>query len=253
MTEAAFHSTLVLSFLAIALAVFGLLLFITAPYGRHTRGGWGPSMPTRLAWVIMELPSVAVFALCIALAAGPVTAPEIVLGALWLGHYIHRTFIFPHRMRGGGRPTPVLIAASGFAFNVGNAYLNGRWIYTLGPGYTDAWLSDPRFLVGAALFALGFAINYHADRVLANLRRPGESGYKVPRGGLYAYVSCPNYFGELLEWTGFAIAAWSLPAVAFAVWTAANLVPRARSHHRWYLETFPEYPRERKVLIPGVY
>lgn len=30
-------------------------------------------------------------------------------------------------------------------------------------------------------------------------------------GGMFQYVSGANFFGEILEWTGFAIASWSLP------------------------------------------
>jgi steroid 5-alpha-reductase/3-oxo-5-alpha-steroid 4-dehydrogenase 1 len=101
-----------------------------------------------------------------------------------------------------------------------------------------------------ALFVLGFSINLQADTILINLRQPGETGYKIPRGGLFRLVSCPNYLGELIEWTGWAIATWSLPGLAFAVWTAANLVPRALSHHRWYRDRFPDYPAERRAVIP---
>jgi 3-oxo-5-alpha-steroid 4-dehydrogenase 1 len=86
--------------------------------------------------------------------------------------------------------------------------------------------------------------------VLRALRKPGETGYAIPYGGLYRWVSCPNYFGELLEWIGFAIAAWTLPALAFAVFTFANLFPRALSHHRWYREKFVDYPADRKAMLP---
>jgi 3-oxo-5-alpha-steroid 4-dehydrogenase 1 len=33
----------------------------------------------------------------------------------------------------------------------------------------------------------------------------------------------------------------------------ANLVPRARAHHRWYRERFPDYPARRKALVPGLF
>src|SRR5207244_2864013 len=112
------------------------------------------------------------------------------------------------------------------------------------------WLLDPRFLVGAALFAAGFAVNRWADAVLRRLRRPGESRYQIPRGGLYELVSCPNYAGELVQWLGFAVAAWSPAAAAFALFTAANLVPRALAHHRWYRRTFAGYPAHRKAVLP---
>lgn len=63
-------------------------------------------------------------------------------------------------------------------------------------------------------------------------------------------MSSPNYLGEIIEWTGFALATWSLPGLAFALWTVANLVPRAVAHHRWYRGKFPGYPVERRALIP---
>ena len=106
--------------------------------------------------------------------------------------------------------------------------------------------------MGVGVFVLGFVINTHADTVLIKLRKPGETGYKMPRGGLYERVTCPNYLGELIEWVGFAIASWSLPGLAFAVYTAANLVPRALANRRWYRERFPDYPAHRKALIPYV-
>ena len=253
MSEHAFHGGLIWVWLGLSVVVFLSLLFLVAPYGRHARGGWGPTLETRLAWVLMELPAVAVFAVLWLLTERATSAPAAVLGALWLLHYVHRTFVFPFRMRVGQRRTPWVIVGSGFTFNVGNAYLNGRWLFALSPIYQPEWLGDPRFILGVTCFAAGFAINYHADRVLANLRKPGETGYKIPHGGLYRVISCPNYFGELLEWSGFALAAWSLPALAFAIWTAANLIPRARAHHRWYREKFPDYPASRKALFPGLY
>ena len=108
-------------------------------------------------------------------------------------------------------------------------------------------------LLFVALFLFGFAVTQHADRELFSLRRPGESGYKNPHGGLYRFVSCPNYLGEILEWCGWALATWSLAGLAFALWTIANLVPRARAHHRWYRTTFSEYPAERRAVVPFVY
>jgi protein-S-isoprenylcysteine O-methyltransferase Ste14 len=87
---------------------------------------------------------------------------------------------------------------------------------------------------------------------LFSLRRRGEKGYKIPHGGLYRWISCPNYFGELLEWTGWAIATWSLAGFSFALWTFANLVPRALSNHKWYRQKFADYPKNRKAIIPYI-
>ena len=135
-------------------------------------------------------------------------------------------------------------------FNLANAYLNARWIYTLGPARPAAWLVDPRFLGGVAIFACGYWINHQSDRFLFTLRKPGDGGYRIPYGGLFRFVSCPNYFGEIVEWTGWALCTFSPAGLAFALASAANLVPRARAHHRWYRETFADYPPERKAIVP---
>ena len=95
--------------------------------------------------------------------------------------------------------------------------------------------------------------NRQADHTLRSLRRPGKSGYRIPHGGLYRWVSCPNYLGEIVEWTGWAVMTWSLAGLSFAVWAAANLAPRAWAHHAWYRKYFAEYPPERRALLPGLW
>lgn len=79
------------------------------------------------------------------------------------------------------------------------------------------------------------------------------AGYQVPQEGLYEWVSCPNYFGETIEWVGYAIASSSLAAAAFAFFTFANLAPRAHAHHKWYQQQFANYPASRKAYIPLIW
>jgi len=68
-------------------------------------------------------------------------------------------------------------------------------------------------------------------------------------------LSGANFFGEIVEWLGFAIAmGLALPGVTFAFCTACNIGPRAVAHHKWYLEKFnDEYPKTRKALIPFIF
>jgi len=96
----------------------------------------------------------------------------------------------------------------------------------------------------------GVFINWWSDQALLNLRRGGKKGYFIPNGGLFRWVSCPNFLGEILEWTGFAIMTWSPAALVFALWSFFNLVPRAMDHHKWYRSTFTDYPSRRKAIIP---
>jgi len=70
---------------------------------------------------------------------------------------------------------------------------------------------------------------------------------------MFKYVSGANYFGEMVEWMGFAIASWSIPSLAFFVFVCSNIGPRAVHHHRWYKNKFGvEYPAGRKAVIPFI-
>ena len=249
MTELQFHSYLVAGTFALAVATFVSLLFVTAPYGRHARGGWGPDVSARLGWVAMESPSVIVFATIYFLGDQALQAAPLVLFALWQIHYLNRAFVFPFRLHATSKRVPVLIASMAILFNCLNSYINARWVSQFS-SYSESWLTSTPFLIGMLCFVVGWSTNQHADAVLLRLRSPDDGGYKIPRGGLYRWVSCPNYLGEMLEWVGWAIATWSLAGAAFAVFTIANLLPRAIAHHRWYRQQFAEYPRARRALIP---
>jgi 3-oxo-5-alpha-steroid 4-dehydrogenase 1 len=253
MSERTFFNILLISWFVLAVVIFVSLFFIVAPYGRHLRNRWGPKIDDRLGWIIMEAPSSLVFLICFVAGASSITVTALVFLVLWEAHYIHRAFIYPFSRRNGTNDMAVAVVGMGFLFNMGNAYLNGRYIFTFSGGYANEWLASPQFICGLVLFLAGFIINRRADNVLRNLREPAVSDYKIPCGGLYRWISCPNYLGEIITWTGWAVATWSLAGLAFAVWTAANLVPRARAHHIWYHEHFPDYPTERKALVPGVW
>jgi len=248
-SEVSFHAGLAYAVIATGAIVFVSLFFVIAPYGRHARAGWGPTLSNRIGWMIMESPAALVFAAVYAVGQHARETAPLVLCGIWLAHYLHRSFVFPLRMRSAQKPMPISVAGMAIVFNVINAYLNARWISQLGP-YPTAWLADPRFVAGAVAFGAGMIINVQSDGVLFALRRPGESGYRIPVGGAYRFVSSPNYLGELIEWGGWALATWSLAGLSFFLFTAANLVPRAIANHRWYRATFPEYPKERRAVIP---
>jgi 3-oxo-5-alpha-steroid 4-dehydrogenase. len=250
MPAAGSYPWFVLAEFALAVATFVALCFIVAPYGRHDRAGWGPTVPSRVGWVVMEAPASVTFVVFYLLGQHRLQLVPLILLALWQLHYIQRAFVYPFLMRAGGR-MPVLVVALAVAFNLLNAWINARWIAQYG-SYPTSWLGDPRFVIGVMLFLAGFALNLQSDGILRRLRAPGSHTYAVPSGGGYRFVSSPNYLGEIVEWTGWAIATWSLPGLAFAVYTIANLGPRALANHRWYRETFEDYPPTRKALLPFV-
>ena len=236
--------------LALAVPVFLLLFFVKAPYGRHIRGGWGPLLENRLGWFIMESPAVFVFG-AIVLIYARLNVTAVLLFLMWELHYGHRVFIYPWTLK-KGRKMPWSIVLMALVFNTTNGYLNGWSIASHADKYSDAWIASPQFLIGVLVFFSGMALNKVSDRQLALMSRArGEQGaYQVPFGLAYRWISCPNYLGEMIEWLGWALATWSLAGWVFAIWTMANLVPRALAHHRWYRETFDDYPPGRKALIP---
>jgi hypothetical protein len=251
MPELDLYHWLLIGEFAAAVATLISTLLVTAPYGRHRRSGFGPTVPARLGWLVMESPPVFFFAWVYLQGAHRAEAAPLALLALWQTHYVYRDLIFPWLAPKVGQRMPALVVALAVLFNLLNGYLNARWISELG-SYGPDYLLGPKFLVGTVCFAFGFIVNLVSDRILLRLRAAGRGAYGVPRGGLFRWISCPNYLGEMIEWFGFALAAWSPAGLAFALYTFANLAPRALSHHAWYRERFPDYPPERRAFIPFV-
>jgi hypothetical protein len=76
----------------------------------------------------------------------------------------------------------VVPAVFGSLVTVTHGYLNARWFSTHGTHLTRSWLSDPRCIAGAALYASGFCMLVYHDHVLRTLRTPGGPRYLIPDG-----------------------------------------------------------------------
>lgn len=254
MTEQTF-TLLIYGMLAMAAVVFVSLYFVTAGYGQFTSRRWGPSLDNRLAWMLMEAPVFLVILVIWWTSDVGLQLPQAVLLLLFELHYFQRSFVFPLLMTGRSR-MPVAIMLMGITFNVLNGVLQGGglfWFpseaYAEGANYLLRWNA----IAGILLFIIGMVINLHSDHVIRHLRQPGDTRHYLPSRGLYRYVTSANYFGELVEWTGFALAAGTLVAWVFPIWTAANLVPRAHAIHKRYRTEFGCSVGSRKRIFPFVY
>ena len=240
----------------LALVVFISLYFVEAGYGQFRSRKWGWSISNRLAWVLMEAPVFVVMALIWGRAGFPLSLPAFVLFCLFELHYFQRSFIFPLLLRGKGR-MPVAIMLMGVCFNTVNGILQGGSLFWYpNPGVADgaAYMLRWNFIAGVALFLFGFAVNLHSDSVIRHLRKPGDTRHYLPQRGMYRYVTSANYFGEITEWVGFALAAATPAAWVFPLWTAANLVPRANSIYHHYQDEFgAEAVAPRKRVFPFLY
>lgn len=236
--------------------VFFALHRVEAAYGMAYSPKWGPSVGNRLGWIVMEAP--AFFCMAAIWASSPRDAqPALcVMAGLFMIHYFQRTFVFPLLMRGKSR-MPLAIIVMGMVFNTVNAYMIGGWLFYVSPvdEYPLSWLTSPLFILGTIIFFAGMAVNMHSDHVIRTLRKPGDTRHYIPRRGIYRYVIGANYFGEFTEWVGFAILTWSLPGAVFALWTFANLAPRAKSlSHRYSAQFGDEFTSLRlKYIIPFIY
>ncbi|KAI8334061.1 hypothetical protein BD560DRAFT_340867, partial [Blakeslea trispora] len=47
--------------------------------------------------------------------------------------------------------------------------------------------------LGIILFFVGESLNLYHHWILRSLRKPGQTVYKIPEGGLFNYVWCPHY------------------------------------------------------------
>ena len=151
---------------------------------------------------------------------------------------------------------PVGIVAMGDLFNTLNAFMQGGWIFYVSPAdyYPASWFSSLPFLTGTALFFYGMYVNISSDNIIRNLRKPGDTAHYLPTAGLFKYVTSANYFGELLEWVGFALLTWSWAGAVFAFWTFANLAPRAARIHQMYRREFPDQlDKSTRRMIPFIY
>ncbi len=252
MITSSFFNTLIYIWIGFGIILFPILLIIKAPYGRHTSNKWGPMISNRFGWIIMELPALVVFAGFYIFGSNKHNFVTWLFFILWAIHYTNRIFLFPLRIKTRHKKMPIIIMFFAIFFNTINGFFNGYFFGSLSQSYSISWLTDIRFILGLILFLSGFAINQWSDNKLIQLRSNSTNGYYIPKGGLFKFISCPNYFGEIIEWAGFAIMTWCLPALSFALWTAFNLIPRALDHHKWYGDYFDDYPAKRKAVFPYI-
>lgn len=243
----------------VAFTVIGAFVMKT-PYGRFGHVNWGVKLNPRWGWFLMELPATLVFLFFFLSGKNSTEAVPLILAGIWMIHYGNRGFLFPFLMRvhpGAKKTFNILVVSIGMLVTSLHGYLNGWFFSELSTQYSIDWLSDPRFIIGIIIYYTGFLLNLQSDAILRKLRPKGgiakdSDRYKIPYGGLFKYVSCPQYLTELIAWAGFAIMTWSPGGIFILGISAANLIPRALETHRWYREKFSDYPPERKALIPGL-
>ncbi|TDL23010.1 hypothetical protein BD410DRAFT_814692 [Rickenella mellea] len=259
-----------------------VLLVIDAPFGRFapSTSGWLTADGIK-SWIVMELVSPITFLYTFFqhplahdhTASSPVPQAKF-LAVLFLTHYANRALISPLRTPSRSR-THLIVPLCGAIFNIVNGPLMAAYLSSpvaaefLGDSQTPI-----KFWFGVGLWAAGFVGNIVHDEILLDIRRAklreAKSGgsqqqehYAIPQGYLYKFISYPNYFCEWVEWLGFAIAAAPIPTSfsayailppwIFVVAEISLMIPRAYKGHKWYHSKFPDYPKERKAVLPFIF
>lgn len=243
------------SFLAVV--TFFLLLRVDAPYGKFSQRRWWTvaAVDGKWGWFVQEMVSpwsLLYFYYTFVLDTNEFTDPAVwYLLSLWLAHYLHRACIYTW-MVPSMHETHLTVVCLAMVFNLVNGYLNAKAL-SQASSIEHGW----NLAFGSLVFFSGMFINIHSDYRLMALRTRSSSKnklkkiYVIPEGGWFDLVSTPNYFGEILEWTGFAVMAQTSAAWSFVLWTACNLIPRALRTHHWYHKRFgKKYPHQRKAIIP---
>ena len=233
---------------AIPTLIAGLLKW--DPVGRLGSSKTGKAMSAQWGWFVFELPALVTFPMIYLVSGNTFLVGNVVL-CLWLLHYGHRALVWCWFVPKRDGTVSMPLCASSASFNLINGVLIG-WFFAFGSPHGESWLVDPRFVVGLVLFLVGAGLNVWSDYWLRNLRQDSLDERVLPSGGAFKLICCPNLAGEIIEWIGFALLTWSVPGLAFALWTIANLVPRALWRRDWYRENFESFPHSRAALIPGL-
>lgn len=255
-----FYNYLLWIMTILGVIVFIILQFITPAYGMTYNNRWGNSVRSKTGWFIMEIPVFAAMLLMflISLRYGHgFNWVTFTMFCFFEIHYLQRSIIFPSLMKGTSK-MPISIIIVGVFFNTCNALMQGGWLFYISPAdyYPISWFWSPQFIIGTFLFFLGMVINLSADRIIRALRQDkNDNNYYIPYGWPFKKISSANYFGEILEWAGFAILTWSVPGAVFLLWSFANIVPRSKAVYARYTQFFGEEftSLKRYKIFPYIY
>ena len=168
----------------------------------------------------------------------------------FLIHHFHRCVIYPFLMKGS--TIQAFVAIFGTVYGMFNSYLQNKYVLSLSNSPMSS-LSMLRYAVGITIFFIGLFINLQADYSLIKLSKNRKKGqYIIPRGFMFEYISSPNFFGETVEWLGYAICVWTLCGWVLFIQTFFTLIPRGTNRHQYYKKKFSDYPPNRKAVIPFI-
>ena len=212
---------------------------------RYSKFSTGKGVPSRLGmFVLYFLPVITATVFALPYLASASLPQWLVFAAVFI-HFAKRTYevLFVHKYSGSMQPFTFVIIVVTYALIAGLiSALNVQAIATL----------DALAIIGVVFFIIGQIGNFYHHKLLADLRKDGD-GYHIPRGGWFERATCPHYFFELLAWLGILLLSRHLFTLLAFVAMFGYLTARSIKTRHWYQKRFPNYPKERKNMIPFVF
>lgn len=211
------------------------------------------SLPSRLGMFIIYFPAVFAYPLIFTYMEGPSSSWHTWCMALVVAHFAKRCLetLFLHKYSGVTNLGSTLLISSLYTLV---ALLLGYFAATdMKLSLLNSTVLKPLVVVGIVLWFVGTGINFYHHWLLARLRKPGETGYVLPTGGLFRWIACPHYFGEIVAWFGYAFLFHHIAAYIIAATMTAYLMGRSHNTVKWYRERLEGVPSNWKRLFPFVY
>ncbi|KAH0956158.1 hypothetical protein HN011_002103 [Eciton burchellii] len=102
-------------------------------------------------------------------------------------------------------------------------------------------------------------IQFKTNIILRNLRKSKHNNvvsytYKMPCHGLFKYISAPLQLTEILMYLTLSVILSEASTFHYITfWVLVNQMECAILSHWWYQDTFKNYPKERKILLPYIW
>lgn len=107
--------------------------------------------------------------------------------------------------------------------------------------------------LGFVVYLIGITGNGYHHWLLSKLRKDGSKKYVVPQGGLFGLFVCPHYVFEMIMFVGIALVSQTLVGCCTALLVFMYLSARTIQTKQWYMKKVDGFPRDRSVLVPGVF
>ncbi|MDG1184768.1 MAG: DUF1295 domain-containing protein [SAR86 cluster bacterium] len=191
----------------------------------------------------------------------------IIVWAVRLGSFL---FIRVHKDKKDGRFDSIKTSFSQFFMTW---TLQGMWVFICSSAALIA-IANPAgvpinivFMMGLALFILGFVIEIIADNQKSAFRSIPENKDVFINEGLWARSRHPNYFGEITLWTGITVMGISTfegmnylalfsPIFSYLLlnYVSGVRMLEYRGHKKWgHLDAYKVYKESTPKLIPKIF